>query len=328
MRLARHILLRELLFAMSAIFPVLAAVRVAVPTNTLNILYSLIFLFFSRYVLDGDREELRNIRHELANLRLNTHGQAALGQEHGRTLAPVNLQQEHPHQHQIGQQGHGQRTQPSPPAAPQRLQPTPTPSPPESTVSPRSPPQGPQHGPQQGHQQGPQQGDSRRGSEGSVGSVASVGSNGSRVETDERDLDEDESPRTPISFSFPHKKDPLIAPVTSATSIMSIFGSDLYAPPAAPHHLSQRASPMPQPQTSNTKKLEQGHGQLKQHEPTQEEEDAQFLADYPLQISPRETAGHIKRQIQDLLQTGMYSDHDDPVITALKLELHKLESNL
>ena len=56
------------------------------------------------------------------------------------------------------------------------------------------------------------------------------------------------------------------------------------------------------------------------------EEEKKGATEFKSGTDPRETLRGLRMQIQELLETGMYSDRDDPVIVALNAEITLVEA--
>ena len=274
-----------------------------------------------RYVLDGDREELRNIRHELANLRSVSAGQVGgprqgqqqgQGQGQGQMPLPHPVRaQEQPSQYEQGayqdtqqyQINYQQRSAYAQPYVRESIPPTtyqnndrhepslnvsaPAGAPQGAVLSPKGPdsvlgPRGVIAAPAP-HPY------SYRTSSTAVSSLRTIEETG--FSSEEEEEEEEERPR-----SWVRQAEAPPTPLT-ADSNRSSYRSE---------HLSGGSSPVPT-QTAHTGTREQLRSRAAQ------------------QDLETETVRNLRQQIQDLLETGVYDDEDDPVIQALRAELREAE---
>ena len=154
----------------------------------------------------------------------------------------------------------------------------------------------------------------------------------SNLREDEDDDDEDMprislGPPTPMPFILPsptleHQPFPLPHTILGTVRKSSpVSPSQSYQPQSLPPHSLTDAI-----RSSNSKSNSGYYAPPKSDEFRKSEPGRKRATDFKSGTDPRETLRGLRLQIQELLETGMYCDRDDPVIAALNDEITLVEA--
>lgn len=339
------------------------------------------FIFTCRYVLDGDRDELRNIRHELANLRSASHGQADIQQQRQSEQRQLNelkeKQQTHYKQQRSTQldQSHDGRLSATPYSS--TLSPSSSSSSSSSSAPSKPPPSffhirvqptqllrrddrdgsiqsddlevlsinndddsntdNSQNSSYNSDNRNRNNDDGYRNHSKSNSNYPQVNSNSSTSISNLIEDEDDEdmprislSPPTPMPFLLPSTTfQPQSLPLPLPLPLPhTVLGSVRKSSPVSP---SQSYPPQSLAQhrvmdTSSSSSYSGNYSPPKSDEFRRREEEKKGATEFKSGTDPRETLRGLRMQIQELLETGMYSDRDDPVIVALNAEITLVEA--
>ena len=134
------------------------------------------------------------------------------------------------------------------------------------------------------------------------------------------------SPPTPMPFLLPSttfqpQSLPLPLPHTVLGSVRKsspVSPSQSYPPQSLAQHRVM--------DTSSSSSYSGNYSPPKSDEFRRREEEKKGATEFKSGTDPRETLRGLRMQIQELLETGMYSDRDDPVIVALNAEITLVEA--
>ena len=126
------------------------------------------------------------------------------------------------------------------------------------------------------------------------------------------------SPPTPMSFPFPSSS-ASFEPSNLSVPYRGLGPAQSY-PPAPPSQPISTVSSSSSSSNSSCNSPQRHDGGRERRRVGAEASENKNRDD------PRETLGYLRKQIADLLQTGMYSDSEDPVIAALNAEISHVEA--